>query len=150
MINDDILIKLERSRGYLRTWPEQVIRMKSRMTEMKLGFPGIGNSHMDLVEFREIKVGDLFIYDPYIEVGDGDEAPLLLLLRTPETMLIEGIGYGDDSQRDPDRNLFRWKDIIPSIPIPPEFLVYRVNIKPTLNGGPGYYYFHKSYRDFRS
>jgi hypothetical protein len=151
MINDDILIKFARKRGYKKTWPPQVIKMKKRMESLKLGFPGIGNTHLDLVEYREIKVGDLFIYDPYIELGDGvgDEAPLMLSKTTPETMIIEGIGCGRDSLRDPDRNRLRWKDLIPSLQIPSDFLVYRVNIKPTLNGGPGYYYFFKSYRDFR-
>ena len=57
MINDNILIKFERARGHKYDWPEIVIQMKERMKEMKLGFPGIGNDHMSLVPFSQIKEG---------------------------------------------------------------------------------------------
>ena len=151
MVNDDILIKFSRKRGYKYTWPDQVNRMKSRMTEMKLGFPGIGNDHISLVEFGSIKPGDIFIYDPYVESGNGvgDEAPVMLRVLESGECIIEGIGCGWDSQRDPDRTKFRWKDILSMPPLDPSFLVFRVDIRPTLNGGPGYYYFFKSYRDMR-
>jgi len=151
MVNDDILIKFSRKRGYKDTWPDQVNKMKIRMTEMKLGFPGIGNDHISLVEYGQIKPGDLFIYDPYIEAGSGtgDEAPMMLKFLEDGTCYIEGIGCGLDSKRDPDRTLFRWRDIISPPPIDSGFLVFRVDTRPTLNGGPGYYYFFKSYRDFR-
>lgn len=151
MINDDILIKYARKRGYKKTWPDQVNRMKTRMTEMKLGFMGIGNDHLSLVEFQIIKEGNIFIYDPYVESGSGtgDEAPLMLKVLPEGKCYIEGIGVGLDSQRDPDRIRFRWRDTIPMPNLDPEFLVYKVEVRPTLNGGPGYYYFFKSYRDFR-
>ena len=151
MINDDILIKYARKRGYKKTWPDQVNRMKTRMTEMKLGFMGIGNDHLSLVEFQTIKEGNIFIYDPYVESGSGtgDEAPLMLKVLPEGKCYIEGIGVGLDSQRDPDRIRFRWRDTIPMPNLDPEFLVYKVEVRPTLNGCPGYYYFFKSYRDFR-
>lgn len=151
MINDDILIKYARKRGYKKTWPDQVNKMKTRMTEMKLGFMGIGNDHMSLVEFQSIKPGDIFIYDPYVESGSGtgDEAPMMLKVLEDGRCYIEGIGVGLDSKRDPDRTRFRWRDIVTMPQLPPDFLVFRVEVKPTLNGGPGYYYFFKSYRDFR-
>lgn len=152
MINDDVLIKTARRRGYKDTWPEQVMRMRNRMTEMKLGFSGIGNDHMSLVEFKTIGPGQIFIYDPYVESGSGtgDEAPMMLkVLEDGKSCYILGIGVGLDSQRDPDRTKFRWRDTIPMPPIPEDFLVFRVDVKPCLNGGPGYYYFFKSYRDFR-
>ena len=129
MVNDDILIKFARKRGFSKTWPDQVNKMKSRMTEMKLGFPGIGNDHLSLMEYQNLNPGEIFIYDPYVESG--------------------AIGDGLDSQRDPERIKFRWRDTIQLPPLPPEFLVFRVDPRPTLNGGPGYYYFYKSYRDFR-
>lgn len=151
MVNDDILIKFSRKRGYKYTWPDQVNKMKSRMTEMKLGFPGIGNDHISLVEFGLIKPGDIFIYDPYIESGNGngDEAPIMLRVLESGECFVEGIGCGWDLVRDPNRINIRWKDIISMPPIDKNFLVFRVDIRPTLNGGPGYYYFFKSYRDFR-
>ena len=55
MVNDDILIKFARKRGFSKTWPDQVNKMKSRMTEMKLGFPGIGNDHLSLMEYQNLK-----------------------------------------------------------------------------------------------
>lgn len=152
MINDDILIKYARKRGYKKTWPDQVNKMKTRMTEMKLGFPGIRNDHMSLIEFKDLKEGDIFIYDPYVESGSGigDEAPVMLkILPAQEGCYVEGIGVGLDSQRDPDRTRIRWRDKIPMPILAPDFLVFRVEVRPTLNGGPGYYYFFKSYRDFR-
>ena len=151
MVNDDILIKYSRKRGYKYTWPEQVVKMKARMMEMKLGFPGIGNDHISLVEFDSIKVGDIFIYDPYVESGNGtgDEAPVMLRVLESGDCLVEGIGCGWDSKRDPDRIVIKWRDVVPMPQLDPKFLVFRVDIRPTLNGGPGYYYFFKSYRDMR-
>lgn len=151
MINDDVLIKFARKRGYKKTWPDQVNRMKSRMTEMKLGFMGIRNDHLSLIEFKDLREGDIFIYDPYVESGpgSGDEAPMMLKILPGNLCYIEGIGVGLDSQRDPERTRFRWRDTVPMPSLDPGFLVFRVEVRPTLNGGPGYYYFFKSYRDFR-
>lgn len=151
MINDDTLIKIERLRGYKYTWPEQVIKMKNRMMNMKLGFPGLGNDHLSLVEFKDITKDDVFIYDPYVELGDGvgDEAPIMFRSLGDNKYYIEGIGCGIDSVRDPFRNKLRWMDVINNPQIPDNFLVFRVDVRPTLNGGPGYYYFFKSYRDGR-
>ena len=151
MVNDDILIKFARKRGHSKTWPDQVNLMKSRMNDMKLGFPGIGNDHLSLIEFKDVREGDIFIYDPYIESGtnSGDEAPIMLKVLEDNKCYIEGIGCGLDSIRDPERIKFRWRDIIDMPNIEGNFLVFRVDPKPTLNGGPGYYYFYKSYRDFR-
>ena len=152
MINDNVLIKFERKlRGHKTDWPDIVIAMKERMKEMKLGFPGIGNDHMSLIPFSEIKEGDWFIWDLYVESMDrsGDEAPILFEVLEGGKVIIQGIGCGVDSVRDPDRLNYRWMDIKDMPSIPADFLVFRVDVKPTLNGGPGYYYFFKSYRDSR-
>jgi hypothetical protein len=150
MVNDNILIKYERSRGHKHDWPDIVIAMKQRMIEMKLGFPGIGNDHMSLVPFSTIEKDQLFIWDPYVEsMTRGDEAPILFKNLGDGKARIEGIGCGIDSVRDPDRTKLRWMDIVDMPQLPDDFLVFRVDVRPTLNGGPGYYYFFKSYRDFR-
>lgn len=151
MINDDILIKLSRKRGFKYTWPEQVIKMRKRLTSMKLGFPGIGNDHISLVEYRTINKGDIFIHDPYVESGEGvgDEAPVMYLDLGNGYCNVEGIGCGVDSIRDPERNKIRWQDTVIKPSLPEDFLVYRVDVRPTLNGGPGYYYFFKAFRDNR-
>ena len=150
MINDAALIKFVRARGHKTDWPEVVITMRERIREMKLGFPGIGNNHLTLVPFNEIESGEIFIYDPFIfsEVR-GDEAPMMLKYLGNNRFYIEGIGCGLDSVRDPDRINFRYGDVF-QFPFPsPDFLVSRVDVRPTMNGGPGYYYFFKAYRDMR-
>lgn len=152
MVNDDILIKYSRARGHKEDWPEQTRAMKKRLLEMKLGFPGIGNDHLSLVPVSSLKLGDIFIYDPCVESmeRDCDEAPIMFrIIDSDGYCFIEGIGIGADSVRDPERIKFRWKDTVPFPPISDNFLVYRVDVRPTMNGGPGYYYFFKSYRDFR-
>lgn len=150
MINDDILIKFARNRGHREDWPEQVNIMKNRLLEMRLGFPGIRNEHLSLVQFKAIQRDDIFIYDLYTESQiRGDEAPLMLKSLGSDQYYVEGIGCGVDSKRDPDRLKIRWKDTIYIPDIPEESLVEKVDIRPTLNGGPGYYYFFKAYRDNR-
>ena len=150
MINDNVLIKYERARGHKTDWPDIVIAMKDRIREMKLGFPGIGNDHMTLVPYNTIERGEIFIYDLYVEsMTRGDEAPLMLKALGNNQFYIMGIGCGVDSVRDPDRIRFRYGDTIWLPGINPDFLVFRIDVRPTLNGGPGYYYFFKSYRDFR-
>ena len=90
-----------------------------------------------------------FIYDIYLEGGIGDEAPIMFRSLDRDIGYIEGIGCGIDSKRDPFRNKFKWQDIVVLPKIDANSLVLRVDARPTLNGGPGYYYFFKSYRDFR-
>lgn len=150
MINDDILIKISRSRGHNEDWPKQVRYMRNRLYDVKLGFPGIRNDHMDIVEFKDLKDGDYFIYDPYLETGVvNDIAPKMLKVLGNGKYIIEGIGCGLDID-DPDRNKYRYKDVVSDpFGINSNNLCLRVNVRPGLTGGPGYYYFLKSYRDFR-
>lgn len=152
MINDDILIKFSRQRGHKEDWPQHVRFMRNRLYDLKLGFPGLKNDHIDLVLFQDIGVGDYFIVDPYLEMMDiGDKAPKMFKLLENGMYSIEGIGIGLDLD-DPDRRMYRYKDIIPVLPfnnINGNSLCIRINVRPDLTGGPGYYYFYKSYRDFR-
>lgn len=151
MVNDDVLIKFAWKSGYTLNWPDIVIAMKNRMTEMKLGFPGIGNNDITLVKFGSLNVGDLFIHDPYIIPSDviGDDAPIMYQILEDHRLYVEGIGKGDDS-RDPLRLKIRWRDILPPIYLDPGFPVFRVDSRPTMNGGPAYYYFFKAYHDQRT
>lgn len=150
MIDDNTLIKIIRGRGHKEDWPEPVIAMKERLREMRLGFPGIRGDHLTLTTFNTIEPGEIFIWDPYLEcMGRGDEAPMMLRMIAPDRYYIVGIGCGTDITRDPDRIRFRYGDTINLPPFPPDFLTCRVDVRPTLNGGPGYYYFYKSYRDYR-
>lgn len=156
MINDDIIIKWERSRGHKYDWPTVVNHFKSRLQEMKMGFPGIGDDHLSIVRFDNIQKGEIFIFDPYIETDfRGDLAPIMFRCISIDSNMeglyrIEGIGRGFDLTRDPNRLEYRWGDekYISKL-APDDFPMLRVDVRPTLNGGPGYYYFFKSYRDFR-
>ena len=153
MINDDIIIKIVRNGlGHKKDWPDRVIEFNKRLLEMKLGFPGLGNDHLSLVWYDTIKVGDLFIIDDHLlDMGGrkGDEAPVMYKKFTNTDAIIEGIGCGIDSKRDPERLKYRWKDIVELPKLPDKTLVVKVDVNPDLNGGPGYYYFFKSYRDWR-
>lgn len=152
MVNDDVLIKTVRARGHKTDWPDIVVGMKDRLREMKLGFPGIGNNHISLVEVGTLRPGDIFIYDSCLEDWRGrhnDEAPVMMRILPGWNVKIEGIGCGVDSIRDPDRLLIRWGDIKPFPELSGDTLVWRVDVRPSLGSGPSYYYFFKSYRDFR-
>lgn len=155
MINDDILIKIVRNGlGHKKdNWPDRVIELNARLRELKLGFPGLGNDHLSLVWYDQIKTGDMFIIDEHLlDMGGrkGDEAPILYKKFTDTDAIIEGIGCGIDSKRDPDRIKYRWRDIVELPKLPEKTLVIKVEVKPDLvTGGPGYYYFYKSYRDWR-
>ena len=153
MVNDDVLIKFAWGSGHKEDWPDFVMAMKNRMTEMKLGFPGIGNNDITLTCFGKLGVGDLFIYDPYIQVPQNiiyDEAPVMLQILDGGLGYVEGIGKGDDSIRDPLRINIRWRDTVQLPPLDPMFPVFKVDSRPTMNGGPAYYYFFKAYHDQRT
>lgn len=150
MLNNDTLIKYSRNRGHKTDWPDKVNYMRLRLDEIKLGFPGIRNDHLSLVEWKDIVEGDIFIYDSNIEDKvRPTEAPIMFRKLPENNLYIEGIGCGLDLERDPYRLKYRWKDTIKSPGFSDNQLVYRVDVRPTINGGPGYYYFFKSYRDFR-
>lgn len=163
MINDDILIKFVREGNYSQDWPEQVRIIKERLKEMKKGFPGIGNDSMTLTKYGNLITGEIFIIDPFIDslVREESVTPTMFYWLTPEVFRIEGIGRGLDLERDPERLRYRWKDCVgPKLveecfnyassyrPIQ-DFPVLKVDVRPTPNGGPGYYYFYRSPRDLR-
>lgn len=152
MLNIDSIIKFIRNtRGHRLDWPKRVNCFLDRLEEIKLGFPGLGNNHFSLVPYSEIIQGDFFIVYECIEDMSrmSDNAPLLLKYLGQDLALIEGIGCGLDSKRDPNRILFRWRDQIKMPNLSADFPVLRVNVRPTLNGGPAYYYFYRAYRDNR-
>ena len=147
MIDTGRLIKIVRGRGFT-DWPEKVKCMSERIDECKLGFPGIGNDHMSLLEYREISTDELFIYDPYLTSDQrGQEyVPMMLKKLGENKYLVVGIGLGLNTA-DPRREI-RWKDTV-TLDIPGDNLVMRVDVRPKETGGPGYFYFFRAYRDHR-
>lgn len=163
MINDDILIKYVRQADYVLDWPEQVRIIKERLEELKEGFPGLGNDCLSLIQYKDLRTGDIFIIDPFIdsEIRRDTAAPTMFYWLTPEVFRVEGIGRGLDLERDPDRLRYRWKDCVglkmveecfgyaPFYKFVLNFPILKVDVRPTPNGGPGYYYFYRSPRDLR-
>lgn len=139
MINENRIIKLVRQYGHKEDWPELVQTFFIRLDEIKCGFPGIKNSDLSYVQFKEIKDYDYFIVDDF-------RTPIMYLKINSSLYSVEGIGEGPFEE--PGKPRIRWKDVV-SMDLPEDSFVYRVDCRPTENGGPGYYYFFKSYRDFR-
>jgi hypothetical protein len=138
MINEDVIIKIVRNNGHKTDWPELVQQFFIRLDEIKLGFPGIRNSDLSYVNYTTIGVDDIFIYDDF-------RTPVMYKKLDDNNFEVVGIGCG--SYEAPGEKLFRWKDIIQR-----NFndsYVYRVDCRPTENGGHGYYYFYRAYRDYR-
>ena len=153
MIGPDVLIKYVRSHEEYRKgdWPSEVIRLLKRLSEIKLGFPGIKSSHLSLVRREDIKDDDIFIVDTEFYTGKIDAffcPKMYTKLPNSPHYQVSGIGCGLDLG-DIRRQKIRYKDIVSSDQIPNIPVVLRVDVRPTLDGGPGYYYFFRSYRDFR-
>jgi len=155
MVNLDIYIKVVRKKwGHRKDeWPLYVRELSERIREMKLGFTGINDDAISLVDFDTIKEGDMFVWDTCLkDTGrrHNDEAPLMLKKLENGKALIEGIGCGVDSVRDPDRIKYRWRNIIDMPNIEKDDLVVRLDSRPdVITGGSVYYWFYKAFRDSR-
>lgn len=112
MINDDIIIKKFREKGF-SDWPERTRNFKSRLSECLKGFPGIGLNDLTLIdgvfdphEFPVIV--DRWLWSPSRET---DDAPLMIraTTRSDASWKIEGIGCQTDMNRDPLRQI-RWQN----------------------------------------
>ncbi len=153
MINLDVLIKYVRSGPKRNDWIYEVRRLKDRLDEMKLGFPGIRNDHLSLVSLDSLVVGDIFIVDPiFINASYFSDRewfiPKMYRVLGDGKFEILGIGCGKDNC-DPDRTIYRYRDIVSYHDFPHVSQVFLVQCRPKLTGGSGYYYFYKSYRDLR-
>lgn len=146
MINDDLLIKVVRLKGHKTDWPPIVREMRKRIHEMKLGFPGIRNNHLSLIQYGKLNEEDWFIVDPYFESPTrGIEAPVLYRSIGSGRAIIEGIGCGKYDVRN-----IRWMDEVNMPELSPDALVFRFDARPDpITGGPAYYYIYKAYRDMR-
>ena len=139
MVTFDSFIKHIRSfQEHKKDWPEYVNSMRFRFNKVKTGFPGINDDHVDLVSYSVLDIG--------LDSNNTD-APMRLQILKDE-FLILGIGNESDIDRDPDRIKFRVGDTI-DFNLNKDYPIYRVNVRPTKEGGPGYYYFYKAYRDQR-
>ena len=134
MVDNNTLIKIVRSQGILN-WPDQVNYMRLHLKKLLKGFPGIGQGHITLVKFRDIMEDDIYIYDPSIfKVAVG--TPIMI-----QGSKILGIGMGTATGKHLNDEI--------NLTINPEEFVYRVDCRPKITGGAGYFYFYKSKRDYQ-
>lgn len=134
MVNNSVLIKVVRSLGYI-DWPSEVNYMRLHLKKLLLGFPGINLGHISLVKFKDLLDSDLFILDPSL-ISEDKGTPIMY---SKEGKII-GIGAGPYTGKT--------LDSIDKLEISPEFYVLRVDCRPKDTGGPGYYYFYKSKRNY--
>ena len=162
MINDDILIKysikrIEEQAHPLRdNWVDYTRLLRSQIDFIKSGFPGIGDGDLSIIQDTDVKSGMRLILDDNLDNNRGevtDSAALLVLVKNfnPDTheafIEIEGIGAGDDLQRDPDRKI-RWRNTY-TVDIRNWKTILQMTSKPRTDGGAVYYYYNKASRDAR-
>lgn len=162
MINDDILIKysikrIEEQNHPLRdNWVDYTRLLRNQIDFIKSGFPGIGDGDLSIIQDTDVKVGMRLILDDNLDNNRGvetDSAALLVLVRKFDAesgmaeIEIEGIGAGDDLQRDPDRQL-RWRNVY-EVDIRNWKTILHMTSKPREDGGAVYYYYNKAARDAR-
>lgn len=161
MINDDILIKYSIKRieeGHLvrDNWIDYTRMLRDQINFIKSGFPGIGDGDLSVMTYEKIIPGMRVILDDNLDLNRGeitDSAALLVLVKDINTEAglmtfeIEGIGAGDDLQRDPDRKL-KWRDTY-TVNLNSWYTILKMDSKPREDGGSVYYYYNKSYRDYR-
>lgn len=161
MINDDILIKYSIKRieeGHLvrDNWIDYTRMLRDQINFIKSGFPGIGDGDLSVMTYENIIPGMRVILDDNLDLNRGeitDSAALLVLVKDINTEAglmtfeIEGIGAGDDLQRDPDRKL-KWRDTY-TVTLNSWYTILKMDSKPREDGGSVYYYYNKSYRDYR-
>lgn len=161
MINDDILIKYSIKRieeGHLvrDNWIDYTRMLRDQINFIKSGFPGIGDGDLSVMTYEKIIPGMRVILDDNLDLNRGeitDSSALLVLVKDINTEAglmtfeIEGIGAGDDLQRDPDRKL-KWRDTY-TVNLNSWYTILKMDSKPREDGGSVYYYYNKSYRDYR-
>lgn len=162
MINDDVLIKYslkrirEDNHPLRNNWVDYTRLLQSQILYITLGFPGIGRDDISITSSHNLQPGQRVFFDDNLDANcgrtDTDHAAILgKILEISQSgearIIIEGIGQGLDLTRDPDRKL-KWRDeIIINLYQYPTVLI--LNSVPRPDGGPVYYYFMKSTRDYR-
>lgn len=126
MINDDVLRKwsdrriemgdVDLMRPFTLNRLSRIHKLKVDILRIKLGFRGIGNRHMSLIEAREVKRGDKVIWDYYLDNNAWDDkllySPKIFQIISRSTQgdpctrgILLGVGEGPDTDGDPNRVL---------------------------------------------
>lgn len=165
MINDDVLVKLAyqvvkrtEASDYIgrplgMSWPELAFEFRQELENIKFKLlPGLGDNCLSLVDANELKDGDLFV----CYCGKVSPSFVFEFIEHPQTKeqlarvhtIGKGISIDEELSIRPgvlmklsqalslDHNKFRGKKI-------------KIDAKPKVDGGAGYYFFNKSPRDLR-
>lgn len=133
MINDDVLRKWSErmiSEGNINGFKKytydrdlRIHKLKHDILRIKLGFKGIGNDHMSLIDVCNVKRGDRIIWDYYLDNNSWDDsmdfAPKIFQIISMKSQgdehnrgILLGIGNGRDTDGDPGRMLVIGKTYI--------------------------------------
>lgn len=116
MINDNVLKKWIAAYPTEDNADSRISKFNKDILRIKLGFKGIGNRHMSLINCNNIKRGNKIIVDYYIDINGGDRkldvAPKIFQIVSltsygdPHNLgILLGIGDGSDLHGDPDMSL---------------------------------------------
>lgn len=118
MINDDVLRKWILKHETSEDFESRINRFNRDLLRIKLGFKGIGNRHISLIETNAIKRGYRILMDYYIDINGNASSryfkvsPKLFQIVAltsagdPYNLgILLGVGDGTDLDGDPDLNL---------------------------------------------
>lgn len=118
MINDDVLRKWILRHETSEDFRSRLDRFNRDLLRIKLGFKGIGNRHISLIENESIKRGYRVLIDYYLDINGNKSSRKMMV--SPKLFqivaltsagdshnlgILLGIGDGPDWDGDPDLNL---------------------------------------------
>lgn len=119
MINDDVLRKWIMNHPTSEDYQTRLDRFNRDLLRIKLGFKGIGNRHISLIELSQLKRGNRIIFDYYIDLNSRNPgsrsmsvSPKAFQIVALKSMgdehnkgILLGIGDGKDMDGDPNHQL---------------------------------------------
>lgn len=118
MINDNVLKKWMSRHDTGENPDSRLRRFNNDILRIKLGFKGIGNRHLSLIELDQLKRGNKIIWDYYIDINGNESSrsfqvtPKIFQIVSLSTLgdkdtlgILLGIGSGTDYDGDPDLDL---------------------------------------------
>lgn len=118
MINDDVLRKWILRYNTSEDFTSRINRFNRDLLRIKLGFKGLGNRHVSLINNSDIKRGYRVIMDYYIDINGNNSARYLSVspklfqivaltsFGDPYNLgILLGIGDGEDLHGDPNMEL---------------------------------------------
>jgi hypothetical protein len=95
MINDDVLRKWINNNPTEENIDRRLCKFKRNILRIKLEFTGIGNRHMSLVSYDDLKRGDRIIYDMDLDINySSSNSGIRNIPRIFQ--IVSLVKYGDD------------------------------------------------------